>query len=47
MFLPEERIPELRAIAEPLNVPVEGIGSLGGPKLIVDGLIELDLEDLA
>jgi hypothetical protein len=45
--LPEHRMPELRALAEPLNVPVEPIGAFGGAKLTVDGLIELDLADLA
>jgi phosphoribosylformylglycinamidine synthase subunit PurL len=46
VFVPPSRMPELRAAAEPLGVPVEPLGELGGTELSLDGIINLDVREL-
>ena len=46
VFLPSSRIPELLDMAEPLAVPVEPLGELGGAGLSLEGIINLDVREL-
>jgi phosphoribosylformylglycinamidine synthase subunit PurL len=46
LFLPPERLPELRDLAMPLGVPVERIGTVGGSDLEVEGVITVKVEEL-
>ena len=45
-FLPDDQVPELQQFAEPLQVPVETLGTIGGRELTVEGLITANLEEL-
>jgi phosphoribosylformylglycinamidine synthase subunit PurL len=46
VFLSRERLEELRSQAEPLGLPLADLGTAGGQRLAVEGVIDLDLKEL-